>query len=137
MGRGKSAKNDLKLPVSVCHALYLRNCRSYHQEFWYAGVKYISRCFSLLILYIANIVIVNIKIILFFIDPLQHFFSINTSFSSSSVNVKEKFWGVPCLLHMCVIFNQVTKNLCAKVCAQKPYLSCQYAKIYALYAGNP
>ena len=35
----KRAKNDLKLPISVCHALYLRNCRSYHGEFWYTGVK--------------------------------------------------------------------------------------------------
>ena len=30
---GKRAKNDLKLPISVCFALYLRNCRSYHQDF--------------------------------------------------------------------------------------------------------
>ena len=35
------AKNDLKLPISVCHTLHLRNCRSYHQDF------FISRCFSL------------------------------------------------------------------------------------------
>ena len=25
--------NDLKLPISVCFALYLRNCRSYHRDF--------------------------------------------------------------------------------------------------------
>ena len=36
---GKSAKNVLKLPISVCHALYLRKCRSYHGDFWYTGVK--------------------------------------------------------------------------------------------------
>ena len=36
---GKSAKNDLKLPISVCHDLYLRKCRPYHGDFWYAGVK--------------------------------------------------------------------------------------------------
>ena len=36
---GKRAKNGPKLPVSVCNALYLRNCRSYHQDFWYTGVK--------------------------------------------------------------------------------------------------
>ena len=29
----KRAKNDLKLAISVCYALYLRNCRSYHQDF--------------------------------------------------------------------------------------------------------
>ena len=27
------------LTISVCHTLYLRNCRSYHQDFWYTGVK--------------------------------------------------------------------------------------------------
>ena len=36
---GESAKNYLKLPISVCHTLYLRNCRSYHQGLWYTGVK--------------------------------------------------------------------------------------------------
>ena len=30
---GKKAKNDLKLPISVCFALYLRNCRLYHWDF--------------------------------------------------------------------------------------------------------
>ena len=27
------AKNDLKLPISVCFAQYLRNCSSYHRDF--------------------------------------------------------------------------------------------------------
>ena len=40
---GKRAKDDLKLPISVCFALYLRNCRSYHQDF----DNDIYRCFSL------------------------------------------------------------------------------------------
>ena len=31
---GKKAKNNLKLLISVCFALYLRNCRSY-QDFDY------------------------------------------------------------------------------------------------------
>ena len=30
---GKRAKGDLKLPISVCFALYIRNCRWYHQDF--------------------------------------------------------------------------------------------------------
>ena len=30
---GKRSKNDLKLPISLCFALYIRNCRSYHQDF--------------------------------------------------------------------------------------------------------
>ena len=33
----KRAKNYPNLPNSVCQALYLRNCRSYHQDFWYTG----------------------------------------------------------------------------------------------------
>ena len=41
---GKRAKNDLKLPISVCYALYLRNCWSYHQDF----DNNICRCFSFL-----------------------------------------------------------------------------------------
>ena len=36
---GKTVKNDPKLPISVCHALYLRNCRSYHWDFLHIGVK--------------------------------------------------------------------------------------------------
>ena len=43
---GKRAKNGLKLPISVCFALYLRNCRSYHQDF----DNNIYRCFSLFFL---------------------------------------------------------------------------------------
>ena len=27
---GKKEKNDSQLPISVCHTLYLKNCRSYH-----------------------------------------------------------------------------------------------------------
>ena len=38
VSRSKRAKNDLKLLISVCHTLCLRNCRSY-QDFWYAHVK--------------------------------------------------------------------------------------------------
>ena len=39
---GKKAKCDLKLPISVCFALYIRNCRSCHQDF----DDGIYRCFS-------------------------------------------------------------------------------------------
>ena len=60
---GKWAKNDLKLPISVCFPLYLRNCRSY-QEF----DNDIYSCFSLFFWERCNIV--NIKIILFFNGPL-------------------------------------------------------------------
>ena len=47
--------------------------------------------------------IVNTKIFTFFIGPLQLFFLMNSCFSSSSINAKQKFWGVSHLLHMCVI----------------------------------
>ena len=58
----------------------------------------ISRCFSSFFFKKCNIV--N-KIILFFIGPLQLFF-FNICFSSSSVNAKKKFWGVPYLRpHVC------------------------------------
>ena len=30
----KRPKNDPKLPISVCHALYHWNCRSCYQDFW-------------------------------------------------------------------------------------------------------
>ena len=49
----------------------------------------------------------NIKIILFFISSLQQFFKIIICFSSSSINAKKKFWGVPHLLHVCVIFSSM------------------------------
>ena len=32
------------------------------------------------------------------------FFLIDTCFSSSSINAKKKFWDMPYLLHMCVVF---------------------------------
>ena len=38
-GVGKSAENDPWLRIPVCHTLYLKNCRSYHQDIWYPGVK--------------------------------------------------------------------------------------------------
>ena len=40
---GKRAKNDLKLSISVCFAVYLRNCRLYQLDF----DNDIYRCFSL------------------------------------------------------------------------------------------
>ena len=63
------AKDDLKLPISVCFALYLRNCRSYHQDF----DNDIYRCFSLFF-------IKGYKITLFLIGLLQQFFFNNYMF---------------------------------------------------------
>ena len=45
-------------------------------------------------------IFVNIKIPTFFVGQLQQFFLINSCFSSSSINAKQKFWGVPHLLYM-------------------------------------
>ena len=42
---------------------------------------------------------------MFSIGPLQQFFLINSCFSSSSINARKKFWGVPHLLHMFVILS--------------------------------
>ena len=95
---GKRAKNDLKLPISVCFALYLRNCRSYHQDF----DKDIYRCFSFSFLKKSNIL--NIRIILFLLAHLTVFLII-ICFSSSSINSWKRFWGVPHLLHMFLIFH--------------------------------
>ena len=66
---GKREKSDLKLPISVCFALYLRNCRLY-QDF----DNDIYRCFSLFFLKKCNII--NIKIILFLLAHFNSFFDI-------------------------------------------------------------
>ena len=97
---GKRAKSDLKLLISVCFALYLRNSRLYHQDFDNDIYKY----FSLYFFKKCNIV--NIKIVLFLLAHFNSFFN-NSLFLSSSINAKKKFWGVPHLLHMCVIFFSV------------------------------
>ena len=65
--RAKMAQNDKKL----CHTLYLKKCRSYHQDSWYTGVK--QQVFFIIFLKKCNIV--NIKILTFFIGPLQQFFN--------------------------------------------------------------
>ena len=69
-GRVKGQKIDPWLPISVCHTLDVKNCRSYHEEFWYTSIKNdIWRCFSL-ILFFFIFFYVNIKILTFFIGPL-------------------------------------------------------------------
>ena len=95
---GKRAKHNLKLPISVCFALCFRNCISSQQDF---DNDIYRLCFPLFFLKKCNII--NIKIILLFIDPLQRFLII-ICFSSSLVSAKKKFWGVP-HLHMCVSFS--------------------------------
>ena len=68
--------------------LHLRNCISYDCDFWYTCVKWWY-------------------LLLFF-----HFFKSLTfwAFQSSSINTKRKFWGVPHLLHMCMLFGFMMKK---------------------------
>ena len=99
---GKRAKNDLKLPISVCFAPYLRNCRSYHRDF----DNDIYRCFSLYFFKKCNIV--NIKIICSFCWPTSRVFLIIICFSSSSINAERKFRGVP-HLHIVIFFPSCIK----------------------------
>ena len=49
---------------------------------------------------------------MFFIGLLRQFFHI--CFSSSSVNAKKKFWGVPHLLLMCAFFFSIDHHLCVQ-----------------------
>ena len=68
-------------------ALYIKNCRSYHQIMVFPHILYFLK---------KNTTIINIKILTFFIGPL-HLFLTNSCFSISSINGKQKFLGVPCL----------------------------------------
>ena len=76
----KVAQNNKKF--SLTYTCYLRNCSSYDCVFWYTCVKW------------------------WYLQHFFHFFKslIFQLFQSSSVNGKWKFWGIPHLLHMCVIF---------------------------------
>ena len=64
----KEQKMTLNYQFQCCFILYLRSCRSYHRDF----DNDINRVFSLFFLKKCNIV--NIKIILIFIAPIQQFF---------------------------------------------------------------
>ena len=65
--RGIKGKKWPKVPISVCFALYFRNCRLYHQDF----DNDIYRCFSLFFFKKCNIV--NIKIICFLLAHFNSF----------------------------------------------------------------
>ena len=67
---GKSGKKDLRLPISVCLALYLRNCRSYNQDF-----DNIQRCLSLFFLKKCNIVNTVLKLFCFLLAHFNSFFN--------------------------------------------------------------
>ena len=74
----KMVENDEKF----CLTLYLRNCTSCDCGFCYTCVKW----------YLQQFFFHFFKILIFRV------------FQSSSINAKSKFWCVPHLLHMCVIF---------------------------------
>ena len=76
--RQKMVENDKKF----CLTLYLRNCTSCDCGFCYTCVKW----------YLQQFFFHFFKILIFRV------------FQSSSINAKSKFWCVPHLLHMCVIF---------------------------------
>ena len=79
-----------KFPTS-----YFRNCTSYNCGFWYTCVKW---------WYLQQ----------FFVNFFQNsdFFQV---FQSSSINAKMKFWGVPHLPHMCVIYTYFICHICHKL----------------------
>ena len=87
--RGKRAKDDLKLPISLCFALYLRNCRScrsYHQGF-------------------AIVIWTGVFIFFVFYWPTSTVILINISFSSSSINAKIHFEVYPTFFTFVWLFN--------------------------------
>ena len=86
--RGQKVKKDLKLQISVCFTLYLRNCRSYHQDF----DNYICRVFFFILFLKMQHKYWNYFV---FYWPTLTVFFITICFSSSSINGKKKFWGVP------------------------------------------
>ena len=92
---GQRAKNDLKLPISVCFALYLRNCGSYHQDF----DKDMFRCFSLFLKKIYNIV--NIKITCFLLACFNSFFNNYLHFKFINKCQKEILRCAPPSSHVC------------------------------------
>ena len=80
---GEKDKKWPKTTATICLTPYLRNCTSYDCGFWYTCVKawYLQQ---------------------FFFPFFQN--SDFQVFQSSSINAKRKFWGLPHLLHICVIF---------------------------------
>ena len=87
-GRVKGKKSP-KMTKQVFLTRYLRNCTSYGCSIWYTCVKwwYLQEFFF----YFFKIVIIPV-------------------FQSSSINTNKKFWGMPHLLHMWVIFFSVSSR---------------------------
>ena len=83
-GGGKRAKNDLKLPISLCHALCL----------YFFKIQQHCKYYSYFVFY----------------WPMSTVFYTNICFSRSSVNAKKKFWVVPHTLHICLIF-PISRNI--------------------------
>ena len=75
---------------------YLMNCTSYDCSFWYTCVKWYLQHFLFFFSFFFKILIFQV-------------------FQSSSINAKMKFWGVPHLLHMCVIYTYFICHICHKL----------------------
>ena len=100
---------------------YLRNRISYDCDFWCTCVKwwYLQQIFSFFKILIFGVFrgikgkkwpkINNFSLFCFVFFSLAHFNSFfnNYLFSKLSTNARKKFWGVPHLLHMCLIFFEV------------------------------
>ena len=81
--------------------LHISGTRSYHQDFWYTGVKrYILVFFFVFFL---NTTFANIKILTFLLSHFNSFF--NKQFFIKFINkCQKKILRCPTLLYMCVIF---------------------------------
>ena len=103
-GDWKSKKWPTVTIFSVLCFYIFRNCRSYQRDF----DNDISRCFS----FFKKMQYCKYYNYFVFYWPTSAVFLIIICFSSSSINAKKKFWGVPYLLHICGIFT----FLCSSVC---------------------
>ena len=85
-GGGGDGKKRPKMTKTLCLTLHLRNCTSCNCGFWYTCVKWWYLQHFIFFFHFFKIVILQV-------------------FQSSSINAKRIFWGVPYLLHMCVVFH--------------------------------
>ena len=95
----KRAKNDLKLPILACFALYLRNCRSYHLDIYNDIYRSFSSYFFLKMQHW-----INIKIILFLLAHFNSFFNNGLFFKFINKCQKKILRCVPPSSHVCDFF---------------------------------
>ena len=104
-GGGKRAKNGPRWHKILSVSLYISG------TIHHIIIKILIMISTVIFLYFFfKCNIVNIKIIFYW--PTSTIFLIIICFSNSSINAKKKFWGVPHLLHMCMIFWKLLNPLC-------------------------